>query len=53
MMPPALTRRAQELAERGEPFATATVVRVQRPTSAKPGNTALVLADGTIEGFVG
>ena len=53
MMPPALSRRAHELAERGVPFATATVVRVQRPTSAKPGNTALVLADGTIEGFVG
>jgi xanthine dehydrogenase accessory factor len=53
MMSPALSRRAQELAERGEPFATATVVRVQRPTSAKPGNVALVLADGTIEGFVG
>ncbi len=53
MMPPALTRRAQELAEQSVPFATATVVRVQRPTSAKPGNTALVLADGTIEGFVG
>jgi xanthine dehydrogenase accessory factor len=53
MMPTALTRRAQELAERGVPFATATVVRVERPTSAKPGNTALVLPDGTIEGFVG
>jgi xanthine dehydrogenase accessory factor len=53
MMPLALSRRAQELAERGEPFVTATVVRVQRPTSAKAGNTALVLADGTIEGFVG
>jgi xanthine dehydrogenase accessory factor len=53
MMPTALTRRAQELAERGVPFATATVVRVERPTSAKPGNTALVLEDGTIEGFVG
>ena len=53
MMPPALSRRAQALAERGEPFVTATVVRVQRPTSAKPGNTALVLGDGTIEGFVG
>ena len=53
MMPPGLTRRAQELAEQGVPFAAATVVRVQRPTSAKPGNTALVLADGTIEGFVG
>ena len=52
-MGPALTRRAQELAEAGEPFATATVVRVQRPTSAKVGNAALVLDDGTIEGFVG
>ena len=31
----------------------ATVVRVQRPTSAKVGNAALVLGDGTIEGFVG
>ena len=32
---------------------TATVVRVQRPTSAHAGNVALVLGDGTIEGFVG
>jgi xanthine dehydrogenase accessory factor len=53
MIPIALARRAQQLAERGEPFTTATVVRVERPTSAKPGNVALVLADGTIEGFVG
>ena len=53
MMPPALSRRAQELSEQSVPFATATVVRVERPTSAKPGNTALVLQDGTIEGFVG
>jgi xanthine dehydrogenase accessory factor len=53
MMPAALSRRAQELAEQGVPFVSATVVRVERPTSAKPGNTALVLPDGTIEGFVG
>jgi xanthine dehydrogenase accessory factor len=52
-MPSALTRRAQELAEQGVPFVAATVVRVERPTSAKPSNTALVLGDGTIEGFVG
>ena len=32
---------------------TATVVRAQRPTSAEAGNVALVLGDGTIEGFVG
>jgi xanthine dehydrogenase accessory factor len=53
MMGPALSRRAEELAEAGEPFVHATVVRVQRPTSASVGDTALVLADGTIEGFVG
>ena len=53
MMPAALSRRAAELAERGEPYVCATVVRAQRPTSAKAGDSALVLADGTIEGFVG
>ena len=53
MMSLALSRRAHELAERGEPYVCATVVRVRRPTSAKPGNAALVLADGTLEGFVG
>jgi xanthine dehydrogenase accessory factor len=31
----------------------ATVVRASRPTSVRPGDSALVLADGTIEGFVG
>lgn len=35
------------------PFVLATVVRAERPTSAKAGDRALVLADGTIEGFVG
>jgi xanthine dehydrogenase accessory factor len=29
------------------------VVRVERPTSAKPGDEAVVLPDGSIEGFVG
>ena len=28
-------------------------MRAQRPTSAHAGDVALVLADGTIEGFVG
>nr|BFE81364.1 hypothetical protein GCM10020093_039650 [Planobispora longispora] len=36
-----------------EPYVMATVVRAGRPTSAKPGDRALVRADGTIEGFVG
>ena len=53
MMSGALSRRAQELAAQGMPFVTATVVRAQRPTSVKAGDVALVLGDGTIEGFVG
>jgi xanthine dehydrogenase accessory factor len=35
------------------PFVHARVVRAERPTSARPGDEALVLADGTVEGFVG
>jgi xanthine dehydrogenase accessory factor len=53
MISPAASRRAQELAAAGVAFATATVVRAQRPTSAQAGNVAIVLGDGTIEGFVG
>lgn len=49
----ALARRAEELAAQGAAFVTATVVRAQRPTSARAGNVALVLGDGTVEGFVG
>ncbi len=48
-----LARRSQELAAAREPYVTATVVRVQHPTSVEPGSVALVLGDGTIEGFVG
>jgi xanthine dehydrogenase accessory factor len=53
MMDRALTERANDLRAHGEPFVTATVVRVERPTSAQTGNVALVHRDGTIEGFVG
>jgi xanthine dehydrogenase accessory factor len=48
-----LSARARELTERGATFVTATVVRVEHPTSSKPGNVALVHEDGQIEGFVG
>lgn len=44
---------AVELRGRGEPFAVATVVRCERPTSAKPGAKALIRGDGTISGWVG
>src|SRR3954462_9117442 len=53
MITNAVSRRVQELIADGASFVTATVVRAQRPTSAKAGDVALVLADGTIEGFVG
>jgi xanthine dehydrogenase accessory factor len=53
MITPELSERAGELAAAREPFVTATVVRVQHPTSVQPGSVALVLADGTMEGFVG
>ncbi|HTH07447.1 MAG TPA: XdhC family protein, partial [Ilumatobacteraceae bacterium] len=35
------------------PYVHARVVMAEAPTSAKPGAEALVLPDGTIEGFVG
>ena len=53
MITAAMSRRAQELAAEGAAFVVATVVRAQRPTSVEAGNVALVLGDGTIEGFVG
>lgn len=48
-----LTARAAALVERRVPFVDATVVRAQHPTSAHPGDAAIVLQDGSIEGFVG
>ncbi|HET6533213.1 MAG TPA: XdhC family protein [Actinoplanes sp.] len=45
--------RAQRLAEQRRPFVHATVVRAQEPTSARPGDAAVILSDGSIEGFVG
>lgn len=48
-----LTRRVEQLARERVPFVVATVIRARRPTSVRPGFSAVVLADGTIEGFVG
>ena len=44
---------AADLRRRGEPFALATVVRCERPTSAKPGAKALIRPDGSVTGWVG
>jgi xanthine dehydrogenase accessory factor len=45
--------RTEELRAGGVAFVEATVVRCASPTSARPGDRAIVLGDGTIEGFVG
>jgi xanthine dehydrogenase accessory factor len=48
-----LIEHMERLRAAREPFVTATVVRAAKPTSVRPGDSALVLADGTIAGFVG
>ena len=48
-----LLARVDGLRTRRTPFVLATVVRAERPTSAKPGDCAVVTADGTLDGFVG
>ncbi len=48
-----LAARAAALATAGTPFVWATVVRATKPTSAKAGDSAIVLGDGQLDGFVG
>ena len=48
-----LDDRVREMREARVPYVHARVVLAEAPTSAKPGAEAIVLADGTIEGFVG
>ncbi len=38
---------------KGEPFAVAQVVRYQAPISGKPGNKAIIFADGKMWGWIG
>lgn len=45
--------RAAELSRANQPFVLATVVRAEKPTSAKAGAKAIVTADGTLTGWVG
>ena len=45
--------KLQELDGKGIPYATATVVRAEKPTSGKPGNKAIITIDGTLFGCVG
>jgi xanthine dehydrogenase accessory factor len=42
-----------QMTEPSQPYATATVVRAERPTSSKPGDKAVIAADGTLTGWIG
>lgn len=49
-----LAEVAQDLRDKDEPFAFATIVRTAGPTAAKPGAKALLSADGAIlQGWLG
>ncbi|HET7668183.1 MAG TPA: XdhC family protein [Mycobacterium sp.] len=48
-----MSDRVQQLRHSRTPFVHATVVRAQQPASAHAGDQAILLSDGTIEGFVG
>jgi xanthine dehydrogenase accessory factor len=48
-----LLARVSELRAARKAFVVATVVRVARPASAHAGDSAILLPDGTLEGFVG
>ena len=48
-----ILEKAWNLKEQGQPFVVATVVRAEKPTSAKPGAKAIVTADGALSGWVG
>ncbi len=48
-----LAVRVEQLLSDRAPFVMATVVRARHPTSVRPGDAAVVLGDGTIDGFVG
>ena len=45
--------KANELLAKGESFAVAVVVRYLSPISGKPGDKAIIFADGTVWGWIG
>jgi xanthine dehydrogenase accessory factor len=44
---------AQRLQKQGEPYALVSVVRTEAPSSARPGDKALVTAQGILHGWIG
>ncbi len=45
--------QAQRLQQQQQPYALVSVLRVQAPASAKPGDKAVVTADGIVHGWIG
>lgn len=45
--------KANDLNQQGIPYATATVVRIEKPTSGKPGDKAIITVDGKLYGWIG
>ena len=45
--------KAHQLLNEGIPFATAVVVRAERPTSGKPGDKAIITPGGVMHGWIG
>jgi xanthine dehydrogenase accessory factor len=52
-MQPDFFDQVQSLRRDGHPFAVATVVRAEKPTSAKAGARAIITEDGLLSGWVG
>jgi len=52
-MQPDFHDQFQKLHERGNPFVIATVVRAEKPTSAKVGAKAIITDDGKLSGWIG
>src|SRR5262249_11695398 len=48
-----ILEKAGELLAQSVPFALATVVRRERPTSGEPGDKAIIMSDGEFLGWIG
>lgn len=48
-----VSRKSMALAAQSAAYATALVVRCESPTSAKPGASGIITADGAITGWIG
>ena len=45
--------KSHEFVSQGLPFATALIVRAEKPTSGKPGDKAIITPSGTMYGWIG